>query len=201
MTTLQPAISTDTAAERLWQAYLDARSISSAEKVEIVESSLPLGGEIVFDRCVSLHQGHKSRIGTLMNNAVARVYSDLFRPWLTAVETKVRVGNKRDIDVMLSLPKGDLYVSVTTQPRERKDETWPNEYQLVDAHRRMCGQNQRPFRFIGLFCTAERGLKFDTTVATREAKQALMPQGIIIAALQDRAHHVQVLSGILGEMI
>jgi len=200
MTTLG-AVGTDLTATRLWQAYVDARNITPSEKIKIVETWYPLGCEQVFDRCVSLHQGHKSRVGTLMNKAVASIYADLFQPWLLKLETKVRVGNKRDIDVLLSLQKADLYVSVTTQPRERKDETWPNEYQLIDQHRRMQGANGRPFRFIGLFCVADRNMRLDTTISTRETKQSLMPQGITIVALQDRQHHARVLSEILGTMI
>lgn len=193
-------ISTDATAAALWADYEKARVIQPEQKTEAVA----IGGNdpvFVFDRCVGVHQGHKSKIGRIMNDAVAARYSELFAPWSLEVERKVRIGGKRDIDVLLAFAKADLYVSVTTIPQERKDETWPNEFRMVDDYRRNFGYGRKPFRFLGLFCTASSKLDLAASIRQRERKQELMPQGVTVVCLQDQTHHSKVLSEILGTMI
>lgn len=188
-------------AQLLWNDYENSYAIQPEEKSAVVLETLPKGSVAVFDRCVSLNQGHRARIGNLCNSVVAKRYGDLLNPWLIKTETRIRVGNKRDIDLLFIMPKADLYVSVTTIPQERKDETWVNEYSLVEQTRRFSGET-RPFYFVPLFFVGDSKTRtVEKTIKVREKKQALMPRGVTVVAAHDVAHHAAFLSSLLADLV
>jgi len=193
-------VSTINTAKGLWEDYLAVKTLTPEQKREAVlsEDGDPVK---IFDKCVSVSQGHRTHVGRFMNNAVAERYSRLFAHAVTSVERKVRVGNKRDIDVLLEFDRADLFVSVTTIPQERKDETWPNEYRLIDEYRRNHTKGNKPFKFVALFCAQSTKLDLEASIRTRIRKQEMMPQGIIVVCLQDQVHHAQVLSELLGAVL
>lgn len=157
--------------------------------------------EAAYREAISVHQGAKSKRGQLANSLTAFAYEHLFAPWGVKVEQKVAYGGKRDIDLLVELPKGDVYVSVTTVPRERKDKTWPAEYEGVLGYRKVYGE-KKPFGFIALMYEGTHNATRQQNERALKIKEALMQgTGVIVACAMLPDQHEHVLSRIMGKFI
>ncbi len=193
-------------AKSMWNGYQKIRRYVEKDRYaryEPVLEAAKQGQNFVkdaYDGAISLHNGANSITGNRMNELVTYGLGHLFSQWEIAVEQKVRVGPKRDIDQMLKLPKGDVYVSTTTIPAERKDSTWKQEYKNVRQYREVNGIHE-PYHFIALFAEQKRNCSLEASVNTREKKQQLMGEPIEVVCLHDVDHTAAALSRLLHKFI
>lgn len=153
-----------------------------------------------YDYAVSLHQGAMNMSGALFNKLVTYGISYLFSNWDVLVEQKVRVSDKRDIDQLCQLPKGDVYFSATTSPQERKDGTWSKEYEAVVSYRSVMGL-KKDFQFIGVFGEAKTNCSIKASAAKRQRLVDLMPQAMEVVCIHDVEHTAQVLSNLVARFV
>lgn len=154
----------------------------------------------LYDGAVSLHQGAMNMAGKYFNGLIAYGFQYFFSPWEVQVEQKVKQGLKRDIDQLVCLPKGQVYISATTSPQERKNGTFPKEYDDVVSYRRVNGITD-DFHFIGVFGERKPRCSLEASIETRRTLQTLMPQGVQILCLHDKDHVATALSSLLHRFV
>jgi len=197
------------------KAYRDLSKIARIDAIQKfgearkeIESILDANVNMrLYDEAVSAHQGKNAARGRLCNDLAAYSYGVLFSAWNPKVEQRVRMTNgkkkngKRDIDVLVELPKGDLYVSVTTVPQERKDETWKSEFDAVVNYRSVMGVH-KPFCFICLMYEYQKEATLQANLSAIKRKMRLMGgRNMEITAVMAPDHHAEVLSRIMGALI
>ena len=190
---------TDSVARAMWEGYKALRTTIRQDRLAEYAKFYPLAKstEEAYDKAVSLHNGANSMTGKLMNDLVAFGLKYLLSTWDVEVEQKVRVGSKRDIDQKIVLPKGDIYISTTTIPAERKDATWKQELNYISQYVEVKGIH-RPYKFIGIFAEGTRNCSLEQSVKVREKKQQLAFAGTSaeVVCLQD----VQQTAAVLKKM-
>lgn len=154
----------------------------------------------LYDKANSLAQGARNEAGNHFNALVAYGFDYFFKPWALKTEQKIRVGGKRDVDQVVCMSKGDIYVSATTTPQERKDGTWAQEYSQIVAFRSVNGLHS-DFQFLGVFGENKPSCSLAASIKKRETLQLLMPQGVQVLCLHDQDHVASTLSSLLQRFV
>lgn len=199
-------------AQNVWDGYKNIGSILRKENIEkvgisltdmMLENKSPVDiAEPAYDLSVSLSQGAKAKKGFAVNKIVANEYSAFFGSIANKIETEVRVRNTRkaDVDVMLDLPGGLIFISITTIPQERKDGTWRSEHEYVETYvKNNPSMHRRDYTFIGMFMEGGTNCSLESTIRKREALRDNLRIDTVVIAAHDIKNHADRLKELIGK--
>ena len=195
-------------AKNLWEEYknlhIDIRKdnlVSVQKKIIEINGATDIAAAAdVYDLSVSRFQGAKAHKGRLVNKLIEDGYSEFFGDKVIEIFPEYKIGDdgKRDVDLYIRLPGGELFITITTIPQERKDATWREEKNVI-YHMMRNSKSRRKYRFVPIFCEAGNGVEVNKTIEKRERLENLVGDGCEVVALQDFPHHAEFLRKTLAE--